>query len=94
MQRSLTPNDVFEMLEGMGEPVRKRDLESIGICYDFGKKTFLIYLYYTRDLKSQEVGIHFKSMASFWHLCQSNVATTHPTAAELRGIVIKINVDN
>ena len=29
------------MLEGMGEPVTKRDLESIGICYDFGKKNVL-----------------------------------------------------
>jgi hypothetical protein len=51
MQESLTPNDVFEMLEGMGEPVTKNDLESIGIRYDFGKKTFLIYLYHAKDSK-------------------------------------------
>jgi hypothetical protein len=51
MQGSLTPNDVFEMLEGMGEAVTKNDLESIGIRYDFGKKTFLIYLYHAKDSK-------------------------------------------
>jgi len=49
IQGVLTPNDVFEMLEGMGQPVTKRDLESIGIHYDFGKKTFYIYLYYMKN---------------------------------------------
>src|SRR3989304_9306070 len=53
IQGVLTPNDVFEMLEGMGQPVTKRDLESIGIHYDFGKKTFSIYLYYTKNSKSK-----------------------------------------
>jgi hypothetical protein len=53
MQGSLTANDVFEMLEGMGNPVTKNDLESIGIHYDFGKKTFSIYLYYAKNSKSK-----------------------------------------
>ncbi len=53
MQGSLTANDVFEMLEGMGNPVTKNDLESIGIHYDFEKKTFSIYLYYPKNSKSK-----------------------------------------
>jgi len=53
MQGNLTANDVFEMLEGMGNPVTKHDLESIGIHYDFGKKTFSIYLYYMKNSKSK-----------------------------------------
>jgi hypothetical protein len=38
MQGSLTPNDLFEMLENMGQPVKKADLKRIGIHYDFEKK--------------------------------------------------------
>lgn len=53
MQGNLTANDVFEMLEGMGKPVTKKALESIGIRYDFGKKTFYIYLYYMKNSKSK-----------------------------------------
>ena len=53
MQGSLTANDVFEMLEGMGTPVTRNDLKSIGIHYDFGKKTFSIYLYYPKNSKSK-----------------------------------------
>jgi hypothetical protein len=51
MQGNLTANDVFEMLEGMGKPVTKKDLESIGIHYDFGEKKFYIYLYYVKNSK-------------------------------------------
>ena len=47
MQGDLTPNDVFEMLEGMGHPVMRDSLERIGINYDFGKKRF-ISTYFTR----------------------------------------------
>jgi len=42
MQGDLTPNEVFDMLEGMGHPVIRDSLERIGINYDFGKKTFYI----------------------------------------------------
>ena len=48
MQGDLTPNDVFELLEGMGKPVTRDQLERIGIYYDFGKKTFYIYLFSPR----------------------------------------------
>lgn len=64
MQGTLTPNDVFEMLEGMGQPVTKKDLESIGIRYDFGKKTFYIYLYYEKNsrLKNDATNVENNSM--------------------------------
>ena len=51
MQGDLTPNEVIEMLEGMGHPVIRDSLERIGINYDFGKKTFYIYLFYPKNLK-------------------------------------------
>jgi hypothetical protein len=46
MQGDLTPNDVFDLLEGMGEPVSRESLDRMGIFYDFGKKTFFISLFY------------------------------------------------
>ncbi len=51
MQGDLTPNEVFEMLEGMGHPVIRDSLERIGINYDFEKKTFYIYLFYPKNSK-------------------------------------------
>ncbi len=51
MQDNLSPNDVFDMLDGMGTPVTRNELESIGIYYDFEKKTFSIYLYYVKNSK-------------------------------------------
>jgi hypothetical protein len=51
MQGDLTPNEVFDMLEGMGHPVTRDSLERIGINYDFEKKTFCIYLFYPKNLK-------------------------------------------
>ena len=53
MQGSLTPNDLFEMLENMGQPVRKEDLKRLGIHYDFEKKTYSISLYYKNTSKSK-----------------------------------------
>jgi hypothetical protein len=46
MQGDLTPYEVFELLESMGEPVTRDSLERMGIFYDFGKKTFFISLFY------------------------------------------------
>ena len=51
MQGDLTPNEVFDMLEGMGHPVTRDSLERIGINYDFEKKTFCIYLFYPKNSK-------------------------------------------
>ena len=51
MQGSLTPNDLFEMLENMGQPVKKEDLKRLGIHYDFEKKTYSISLSYQKNSK-------------------------------------------
>jgi len=51
MQGSLTPNDLFEMLENMGQPVKKDGLKKLGIHYDFGKKTYSISLSYKTNSK-------------------------------------------
>jgi hypothetical protein len=51
MQGSLTPNDLFEMLENMGQPVKKADLKRLGIHYDFKKKTYSISLFYQKNSK-------------------------------------------
>jgi len=51
MQGDLTPNEVFDMLEGMGHPVIRDSLERIGINYNFEKKTFNIYLFYPKNSK-------------------------------------------
>ncbi|VVB89700.1 Uncharacterised protein [uncultured archaeon] len=53
MQDALTPNDLFEMLEKMGQPVKKERLEKIGINYDFEKKTYSISLFYQKISKSR-----------------------------------------
>jgi len=54
MQGDLLPNEIFELLEGMGQPVRRDQLERIGIYYDFGKKTFSIYLFYRKKSKKSQ----------------------------------------
>jgi hypothetical protein len=51
MQDALTPNDLFEMLENMGQPIRKDELARIGINYDFEKKTYSISLFYKKKSK-------------------------------------------
>lgn len=48
MQGDLTPNDVFTMIENMGQSVRREELERIGIYYSFGEKRFSIYLCYAK----------------------------------------------
>ena len=51
MQGDLTPNEVLDMLEGMGHPVMRESLERIGINYDFEKKTFYIFLFHPKSSK-------------------------------------------
>lgn len=53
MQDALTPNDLFEMLEKMGQPVKKEELERISINYDFVKKTYSISLFYKKISRSR-----------------------------------------
>lgn len=52
MQGVLTPNDLFEMLENMGQPVRKDELAKVSINYDFEKKTYSISLSYKKKIKT------------------------------------------
>ena len=51
MQDTLTPNDLFEILEKIGQPVKKEALEKIGINYDFKKKNILNLPLLQEDLK-------------------------------------------
>jgi hypothetical protein len=51
MQGNLSPNELFDIIEDMGQPVLRDSLERIGITYDFGKKTYFIYLFYPKNSK-------------------------------------------
>ncbi len=51
MQKALTANDVFEFLEDQGITVSREELAKIGLFYDFGKKTFSVYLSYQKTSK-------------------------------------------
>jgi len=53
MQKALTPNDVFEFLENQGIKVSKEELEKVGLFYDFEKKTFSVYLSYSKTSKQK-----------------------------------------
>jgi hypothetical protein len=57
MQGNLTPTEIFDMLEDMGQPVLRDSLERIGITYDIGKKTFFIYLYYPKKSKKSTMNV-------------------------------------
>jgi len=49
MQGNLSPTEIFDMLEDMGQPVLRDSLKRIGITYDFEKKTFFIFLFYLKN---------------------------------------------
>jgi len=51
MQGDLSPSELFDMIEEMGQSVLRDSLERVGITYDFGKKTFFIYLFYQKNSK-------------------------------------------
>jgi len=66
MQGDLMPNEVFELLEGMGEPVTRDSLERMGISYDFEKKAFFISLFYrskSRNLRRDVKNVGKSSMS-------------------------------
>jgi hypothetical protein len=66
MQGDLMPNEVFELLEGMGEPVTRDSLERMGISYDFEKKAFFISLFYrskSRKLRRDVKNVGKSSMS-------------------------------
>jgi len=64
MQGNLSSNDVFEMLDEMGTPVTRNELESIGIHYDFEKKSSL-YLYYAKNSKSKTIAKSAEKNSTF-----------------------------
>lgn len=43
----------WKPLEKMGQPVKKEELEKIGVNYDFGKKTYSLSLFYKKTSKSR-----------------------------------------
>ena len=51
IQDTLAPDDLFEILEKMGHPVKKEALEKIGINYDLEKKNILNLPLLQEDLK-------------------------------------------
>ena len=44
--KSLTPDDIFSILEKSGKPYTSGKLKKLGIEYDVTKKTFFFYLRY------------------------------------------------
>ncbi|MBW6470069.1 MAG: hypothetical protein K0A90_02480 [Methanosarcinaceae archaeon] len=56
MQGSLTPNDFFEMLENMGQPVKNKELKRLGIHYDFEKKALHLPIL-PDELKTRKISL-------------------------------------
>ncbi len=48
IQGDLTPDELLDMLEGMGHRVLRDDLEAVGIRYSFKKNSLTLSLYYAR----------------------------------------------
>ena len=48
MQGDLSPNELFDMIEKMGNHVNRENLERIGLFYDFKKNSFSLTLYRKR----------------------------------------------
>lgn len=46
MQGDMTPDELLDMLEGMGHRVLREDLEAVGIRYGFKKNSLTLSLYY------------------------------------------------
>jgi hypothetical protein len=59
MQGDLTPNEVFDMLEGMGHQVTRDSLERIGINYDFGKKRTISTCFTRRTQKNERTYLFY-----------------------------------
>ena len=49
MQGDLSGNDLFDMIEKMGNHVNRENLERIGLYYDFKKNSFSLTLYRKRS---------------------------------------------
>jgi len=69
MQGDLLPNEVFELLDGMGQPVRRDQLERIGIYYDFEKK---------RSLSTYSTGRNQKNLKKLSEMQEKTMRTKDP----------------
>ena len=54
MQGDLTPDELFDMIEKMGNHVNRENLERIGLYYDFKKNSFSLTLYRKRSSGKQK----------------------------------------
>ena len=54
MQGDLSPNELFDMIEKMGNHVNRENLERIGLFYDFKKNSFSLSLYRKRLSRNQK----------------------------------------
>ena len=54
MQGDLSPNELFDMIEKMGNHVNRENLERIGLYYDFKKNSFSLTLYRKRSSGKQK----------------------------------------
>ena len=54
MQGNLSPNELFGMIEKMGNYVNRENLERIGLFYDFKKNSFSLSLYRKRSVDRKD----------------------------------------
>ena len=54
MQGDLSPNELFDMIEKMGNHVNRENHERIGLFYDFKKNSFSLSLYRKRLSRNQK----------------------------------------
>ena len=54
MQGDLTPDELFDMIEKMGNHVNRENLEKIGLYYDFKKNSFSLSLYRKRSVNRKD----------------------------------------
>ena len=54
MQGDLSPNELFDMIEKMGNHVNRENLERIGLFYDFKKNSFSLSLYRKRSVDRKD----------------------------------------
>ena len=54
MQGNLSPNELFGMIEKMGNHVNRENLERVGLFYDFKKNSFSLSLYRKRSVDRKD----------------------------------------
>ncbi len=54
MQGDISPNELLDMIEGMGHPVNRDGLGRISLYYDFEENSFSLSLYRRRSPRKQK----------------------------------------